>query len=937
MLLGLVVNDYKPMNIPLKEAKPCPSCGRPLPAGNLSGLCPACLLAQGAGTDPGGPEEAKRFVAPSVETIARLFPQLEILGLLGAGGMGAVYKARQPVLDRWVALKVLPAGGPNAVNFAERFNREARALARLSHPNIVAVHEFGQVEGLHFFLMEFVDGTNLRQLEQAERLSPRVALQLIPQICDALQYAHDEGVVHRDIKPENVLVDRKGRVKIADFGLAKILGRDPQAQRLTLEGQVMGTPHYMAPEQVEHPLSVDHRADIYSLGVVFYEMLTGDLPIGKFSPPSRKVQVDVRFDEIVLRALENDPARRYQHVSEVKSQVATVTGTAAQNGPRPAGPNSHQGEPDGTRVVDWKRAGPNLAIAFGQLVLGSAFLSAATGNLFVGWLGIAGWQSVVARSAIGGLLVAAGIRRALKQLPNIAGPLAPGGTAIVQPKAPWWRTRALVLTSLMLLAAASTLVLQWWGTPYLAGMQKPESFKAVEQARLNPETGIRSASLPGGGLVELLALSDSSGTGVETRLQRADLSPEELLQLAAEAGAAREWWRPDGTRLTNTTFAVQGPADMTAPGARKVDLAFRILGMTTGADAPEFDSDTAALASSGGEVLQDGQRVLGGWPLHVAWPASASVATIRVGCGLEPWRTVIAYELTRHSVSQTPRLGDPRWSANINHSGDNGKDTGLTVVLGPQDKNWRLRIVAVDRYGVEHLSRTASGTALETSTTWTLTFPNLTMDRLKEIRLQVQKLHWVEFRDVPLRGKGTAQTVRPPAEPSDLRAAKAHLAELRVMFGDEDTSVRGAQARIAELERMVREEPQTPADVREAKAHLAELRMTFGEGHSSVQSMRARITELERLSREESTALADLREAKTHLAELRVNFGEEHPSVQQAQARIRELQRLTREEPAASAELREAKAHLAELRVSFGEQHPEVQQALARIKVLEGK
>src|SRR5207253_8310580 len=244
----------------------------------------------------------------------------EILSLLGAGGMGAVYKARQPRLDRFVALKILPSTGAVGINFEERFNREARALARLSHPNIVAVHEFGQASGLHYFLMEFVDGANLRQLEQGARLSPREALQIIPQICDALQYAHDGGVVHRDIKPENVLVDRKGRVKIADFGLAKILDRDPQSLRLTTEGQVMGTPHYMAPEQIERPLTVDHRADSYSLGVVFYEMLTGDLPLGKFSPPSRKVQVDVRLDDVVLRALENDPARRYQKASEVKSQ-----------------------------------------------------------------------------------------------------------------------------------------------------------------------------------------------------------------------------------------------------------------------------------------------------------------------------------------------------------------------------------------------------------------------------------------------------------------------------------------------------------------------------------------------------------------------------------------------------------------------------------------
>src|SRR6266487_1884234 len=193
------------MSLPVNETKPCPSCGKPMPAGALAGLCPACLLAQGAETENGEPGAAGRFEPPPVEELAKLFPQLEIHCPLGAGGMGAVYKPRQPALDRVVALKILPSKGASGANFEERFNREARALARLSHPNIVAVHEFGQAGGLHYFIMEFVDGANLRQLEKAGRLSPREALQIIPQICDALQYAHDEGVVHRDIKPENVL------------------------------------------------------------------------------------------------------------------------------------------------------------------------------------------------------------------------------------------------------------------------------------------------------------------------------------------------------------------------------------------------------------------------------------------------------------------------------------------------------------------------------------------------------------------------------------------------------------------------------------------------------------------------------------------------------------------------------------------------------------
>src|SRR6266513_2668167 len=255
--------------------KKCPQCGATLPEGALAGLCPACLLKQGAEAETSTQSEAEKFQPPSVEEVAKLFPQLEILAFIGKGGMGAVYKARQPALDRFVALKILPpqvAGGPG---FAERFTREARALARLSHPNIVAVHEFGQVNGLPFFLMEFVDGPNLRQLEQAGRLSPR----------EALQFAHDECIVHRDIKPENILLDKKGRVKIADFGIAKIMGSEGGTDLTETKGAI-GTPHYMAPEQVEKPQEVDHRADIFYLGVVFYEMLTGVLLLGTFVLPS---------------------------------------------------------------------------------------------------------------------------------------------------------------------------------------------------------------------------------------------------------------------------------------------------------------------------------------------------------------------------------------------------------------------------------------------------------------------------------------------------------------------------------------------------------------------------------------------------------------------------------------------------------------------------
>ena len=323
------------------EVNHCPECGARLPADAPQGQCPKCLMKLGltTGADVDKPDSLRPtidtppvltppggFIPPRPSILAGQFPQLEIIELLGQGGMGAVYKARQKQLDRLVALKILPPEISQTEAFAERFTREARSLARLSHPRIVSVYDFGRTqEGLYYFIMEFIDGTDLRHVIQSGALSATEALAIVPQICEALQFAHEEGIVHRDVKPENILLDKKGRVKIADFGLAKLLDKPATIYTLTQAGQRMGTPHYMAPEQIEHPGQVDHRADIYSLGVVFYEMLTGELPLGRFPLPSQKVQVDVRLDKVVLHSLEKEPERRYQHASEVKTDVETIS------------------------------------------------------------------------------------------------------------------------------------------------------------------------------------------------------------------------------------------------------------------------------------------------------------------------------------------------------------------------------------------------------------------------------------------------------------------------------------------------------------------------------------------------------------------------------------------------------------------------------------
>ncbi len=295
-------------------AKNCPSCHRPLPSDAPGGLCPACVLLGASGEiDPPG--------VPSLEEIQAAFPQFEILECIGRGGMGVVYKIRQPQLDRLLALKILLPGLDHDLGFAERFSREARALAKLGHPNIVAVHDFGETGGFFWLTMEYVDGVNLRQAMQAARFTPAQALALIPELCAALQYAHDHGILHRDIKPENILLDTRGRVKIADFGIARIAGDDRGEFTLTRTGSVLGSAAYIAPEQIERPQDVDHRADLYSLGVVFYEMLTGELPLGRFPAPSEKSASDPRLDEVVFRTLEKEREKRYQSADALRVGV----------------------------------------------------------------------------------------------------------------------------------------------------------------------------------------------------------------------------------------------------------------------------------------------------------------------------------------------------------------------------------------------------------------------------------------------------------------------------------------------------------------------------------------------------------------------------------------------------------------------------------------
>lgn len=307
--------------------------------------------------------------------VQALFPELTVETAIGRGGSGVVYRVRQTKLGRLAALKLLdPALVARDPTFAERLRREGQAMAQLDHPGILRVHDFGERSGRFYLLTEFVDGIDLRKLIAMGELAPEEAMRIVPPLCAALQYAHDRGVVHRDVKPENVLIDVDGNVKLADFGLARLLGDATDGPQLTRQSQVMGTPHYMAPEQFR-AANVDHRADIFALGVVLYELLTGQVPAGDFAPPSQRPGVPRSLDAIVRRALAQDPARRYQRAEELGSDVrAQAAAPAPAGGVVRGGVAEEFAKPSGT------------VLAIGPWLLGSAALQSAAAGVSFGLL-----------------------------------------------------------------------------------------------------------------------------------------------------------------------------------------------------------------------------------------------------------------------------------------------------------------------------------------------------------------------------------------------------------------------------------------------------------------------------------------------------------------------------------------------------------------------
>jgi WD40 repeat protein len=358
----------------------CPHCRNPIEIVKFSSRedvsCPACGSTFRLDTEPSTLRD---------EVVGQKFGKFEVLERVGQGTFGTVHKARDPELDRTVAIKVPRAGNLMGPQDRDRFLREARSVAQLRHPSIVTVHAVGEQDGLPYLVSDFVEGVTLADLLSARRPTFREAAELVATVADALQYAHEHGVVHRDIKPSNIMIDDDGRPCLMDFGLAK---RDAGEITMTVEGTVLGTPAYMSPEQAGGEAHrVDGRSDVYSLGVVLYQLFTGELP---FRGTNRMLLRQVLHDEprnprrfndrlprdletICLKAMAKEPARRYQ-----------TAGALADDLRRWLGGQSILARPVGRveKTWRWSRRNPLVASLLGTVAF--VLVAGATASTYFG-------------------------------------------------------------------------------------------------------------------------------------------------------------------------------------------------------------------------------------------------------------------------------------------------------------------------------------------------------------------------------------------------------------------------------------------------------------------------------------------------------------------------------------------------------------------------
>jgi eukaryotic-like serine/threonine-protein kinase len=281
------------------------------------------------GADPSG---VSQMPTTFMNVVSALEGRYQVLKELGRGGMGIVFQAYDKQLKEQVAIKILSPLLSNDNDALERLKREVSAARRITHSNVIRIHDIAEANGLQYVSMEYFAGSNLKEyMKQAGHLSLMEAFNIASQVCDGLRAAHEQGVIHRDLKSQNIIINAANQIKIIDFGLA----HTQQMQGLTATGLIMGTPEYMAPEQVSGK-RVDERADVYSLGIILYELFTGKVPftgpsaisVGfqqmKDSPPpptSVNPQIPVPLEQVILKALQKDPMQRHRSVAELKEDL----------------------------------------------------------------------------------------------------------------------------------------------------------------------------------------------------------------------------------------------------------------------------------------------------------------------------------------------------------------------------------------------------------------------------------------------------------------------------------------------------------------------------------------------------------------------------------------------------------------------------------------
>lgn len=373
----------------MSENNTCPSCGAALPFDAPKGMCPRCLYRMGFGEarDEGraaGPDFAGVPPVTPYASLPRSFGDYDLLEVIAEGGMGVVYMARQRNLDRLVAVKMIRAEHLARPQDVERFHREATAAARLQHPHIVAIHESGEIEGQHFYAMDYVAGRSLAAVVREHPLPPRRAAACVQTVAKAIHHAHQHGVLHRDLKPSNILIDADDAPHVTDFGLAKLLEGSADA---TMSGQVMGSPSYMAPEQAAgHGRTADVRTDIYALGAILYELVSGRPPfkadtvletlklVAEAEPVALRLlnpRLPRDLETICVKCLEKEPARRYTTAQILAEELGRfLDGKPVQA--RPVGTPA--------KAARWCRRNPRLACLTGGLVL--VFALGLTGVLW---------------------------------------------------------------------------------------------------------------------------------------------------------------------------------------------------------------------------------------------------------------------------------------------------------------------------------------------------------------------------------------------------------------------------------------------------------------------------------------------------------------------------------------------------------------------------